>query len=408
MFRAIMVVPLAMTATMIATSPSPAESGKTPAPPSKYKLSGPFSHANLTLYLIHGPDVLAGKPILTLKEAMEKKVVTVHETSNVNTLTIENTSTEFEVFVMSGDVVKGGKQDRVIAFDLVLPMKSGVVPLPSFCVEHGRWSKRGAEAAGQFGCSDSQICSKELKIAVNASRQQGEVWKEVEATQNKISSNVGKNVQNAASPSSLQLALEDKDLQAKIAEYEQALAGQCRQPSDIIGVAVVVNGVVSGADVFGSAELFRKLYPKLLKAAAIEAFAELKKDHKFEPCKSEVVESFLTEAGKAPMKNIEIAAEGGGRTAQTMNNIAAPAEQSSAGKATAAPAVRNAVNYRCRIVQYLAPKTLLVESHDNDQPNAVWHRCYIAKDEPKPAPANNNAPQQRGEQSGPGQQRREW
>ncbi len=383
MFRAAFVSMMAVAAALIATSPGVADPRGKPLPPPKYKLSGPHTHGNLTLYYMHGPDSVSGKPVLTLKEAMEKKVVTVHETSNVNTLTIENTSTEVEVFVMSGDVVKGGKQDRVIAFDLVLPAKSGVVPLPSFCVEQGRWRQRGAEATHHFTCSDSQICSKELKVAVNASRQQGEVWKEVEASQNKISRNVGKSVQSAASPSSLQLALEDKDLKAKVAEYETALTGGCLQAPDIIGMAVVVNGAVSGADVFGSADLFRKLHPKLLKAAATEAFAELKKDKTFETCPAEAVEAFFVDAAKAPMKEIEIVSSGGqGR--QTMNDVAA---QPAKGK--------KAANYRCRIVQYTAPKSLLVESHDNEHANVVWHRCYIAKDEPKAKPAQQVEPQQR-------------
>lgn len=391
MFRAALISLVAVAVTMVVTSPGTADSRGAPMPPPKYKLSGPHTHGNLTVFYIHGPDTVPGKTVLTLKEAMEKKIVTVHETSNVNTLSIENTSTEFEVFVMSGDVVKGGKQDRVIAFDLVLPMKSGVVPLPSFCVEHGRWTKRGAEATEHFGCPDTQICSKELKIAVNDSRKQAEVWKEVEVAQGKISSNIGRSVNNSASPSSLQLALEDKDLQAKVAEYETALAGACRQPSDIIGMAVCVNGTISSADVFGSAELFRKLYPKLLKAAATEAFAEFKKDKTFEPCKAESVDAFFVEAAKAPMKEVEMLPSNNGQSRQPVNSNSSQQQIGQRGN----DAAKAANQYRCRIVQYTAPKTLLVESHDNEQSNVVWHRCYIAKDEPKPAPANQGQ-QQRG------------
>lgn len=369
---------IAVVAVMAVNSPGVA---KPPAPP-KYKFSGPHTHGNLSLYYIHGADAMPGKMILTLKEAMEKHVVTVHETSNVNTLTIENTSTEVEVFVMAGDVVKGGKQDRVIAFDLVLPMKSGVVPLPSFCVEQGRWKKRGAEATDKFTCSDSQICSKELKVAVNGARQQSEVWKEVAASQGKISENVGRSVNSAASPSSLQLSLEDKDLQAKVAEYEKALATGCDKAADIIGMAIVVNGEVSGADVFASAELFRKLHPKLLKAAATEAFADFKKDKTIECCKADAVEAFMAEAAKAPMQEVAVSANNGGPGRQT-NNVT--------------PKENAAAKYRCRIVQYTAPKSLLVESHDNENVNVVWHRSYIAKAEqkPTPKPTQQVEPQQR-------------
>ena len=58
--------------------------------PAAYTLSGPYTHDNLTIYLIHGADKVKGKVYVTLQEAMEKKMVIVHETSNVNELVVEN------------------------------------------------------------------------------------------------------------------------------------------------------------------------------------------------------------------------------------------------------------------------------------------------------------------------------
>src|SRR5207237_1776257 len=78
------------------------------------KLSGPYTHGNLAVFLIHGPDKLKNREFLTLEEGIAKKVVIVHETSNVNELAIENTG-DTDVYVQSGDIVKGGKQDRTIA-----------------------------------------------------------------------------------------------------------------------------------------------------------------------------------------------------------------------------------------------------------------------------------------------------
>src|SRR5262249_42685987 len=103
-----------------------------------YTISGPYSHKNLTIFLLHGENQKAGKSPLTLQEAMAEKKVIVHETGNVNELSIENVSDE-EVYVQSGDIVKGGRQDRVLAMDLIVPPKSGKMPIESFCVEHGRW-----------------------------------------------------------------------------------------------------------------------------------------------------------------------------------------------------------------------------------------------------------------------------
>ena len=110
-------------------------------------------HENLAIYFIHGKSA-PGKVPLTLDEAMAKGTVKVRETSNVNQLEIENLGNE-EVFVQSGDIVKGGKQDRTLMVSLVLPPKSGSIPIASFCVEEGRWSARGREDAKNFATASA-------------------------------------------------------------------------------------------------------------------------------------------------------------------------------------------------------------------------------------------------------------
>ncbi|MCM3874094.1 MAG: hypothetical protein ND895_25680, partial [Pyrinomonadaceae bacterium] len=85
-----------------------------------YRLSGPFTHQNLTIYLIHGKNMIEGRSFLTLQEALEQKKVVVYETKDVNELSIENRSTQ-DIYVQAGDIVKGGQQDRVLAVDLIVP-----------------------------------------------------------------------------------------------------------------------------------------------------------------------------------------------------------------------------------------------------------------------------------------------
>ena len=80
----------------------------------QYQLSGPYTHANLTVFLLHAPDTLPDKTYLTLQEALEQKLVVVHETGNVSALAIENLSPTDEVYLQAGDIVKGGQQDRVL------------------------------------------------------------------------------------------------------------------------------------------------------------------------------------------------------------------------------------------------------------------------------------------------------
>ena len=91
-----------------------------------YRVSGPFTHDNLSLYFVHG-EADKGPVPLTLEEALARGKVQVDETSRVNELSLENLGDE-EVFIQAGDIVKGGKQDRVIGVSLLVPSKVGQDP----------------------------------------------------------------------------------------------------------------------------------------------------------------------------------------------------------------------------------------------------------------------------------------
>src|ERR1700730_8027677 len=139
-----------------------------------YRLEGPFTQGNLTVFLIHGKDKIKGQTFITLQEALVQKKVIVRETREVNELTIENISGE-EVYVQSGDIVKGGQQDRMMAVDLILPPRSGRVGISAFCVENGRWSKRGTEEVTNFGSSANVIAGRDLKLAAKSAEARGGV-----------------------------------------------------------------------------------------------------------------------------------------------------------------------------------------------------------------------------------------
>jgi hypothetical protein len=97
-------------------------------------VAGPFTHENLSIFVLRGADSFDGSRFIPLDEALEQKCVIVHETGNVGQLEIENLSEALDLYVQAGDVVKGGRQDRTLGVDFVLPAKSGRVPVPSFCV----------------------------------------------------------------------------------------------------------------------------------------------------------------------------------------------------------------------------------------------------------------------------------
>src|SRR6476620_599172 len=110
--------------------------------PTGYRISGPYTHKNLTVFLVHGKDLLPGKNSLTLQEALAQKKVRVYETRDVNELAIRNLSNK-DVYVQAGDSVRGGGQDRMISAAFIVPPRSGRRPISAFCVESGRCSKRG-------------------------------------------------------------------------------------------------------------------------------------------------------------------------------------------------------------------------------------------------------------------------
>lgn len=262
-----------------------------------YRLSGPYTHKNLSIFLVHGKNTFEGKTFITLQEAMIQKKVVVYETQSVNQLSIENVSNE-DIYVQAGDIVKGGQQDRMIGVDLIVPRKSGKMPIAAFCVEHGRWSARGSERATVFSSSADVASTREIKLAAKRSNSQGGVWENVKVAQDKLSSNVGTTVNSTVSESSLQLAVENQKVRETADGYTSALSNIINGSNDVIGYVFAINGKVNSADVYGSNELFKKLWPKLLKANAVEAIAELQKE-KFDPASADHVKTFLVDGEKA-------------------------------------------------------------------------------------------------------------
>ena len=271
----------------------------------QYKISGPYTHDNLSVYLIHGPNRISGNGYLLLQEALTRRVVIVHETGDVNQLILENVS-ENIVYIQSGDIVKGGKQDRTISYDILLPPYSGKRSVMVFCVEHGRWHARGSESASSFDASEQQLVSKDLKVEAKRNNSQTGVWKNVDSVQTKLAENTGAAVRSSQSESSLQLTLENKKVQEISNQYIRRLMPVVTGKGDVIGYAFSINGVINSADVYASHTLFLKLWPKLIKASSIEALVELQKERSYQPPSIQAVQNWIADAasGKSSQKSI--------------------------------------------------------------------------------------------------------
>lgn len=300
----------------------------TAAPDPAMMIAAPLTHENLAVYLVRGSSS-AGPTPATLEEALAKGSVIVHETGSVRELKVENTGSE-PVFIQFGDLVKGGRQDRVLTTSLLIPPNSGQIAIGAYCVEQGRWSGRGAEDSMKFSASNAQIFSRKAKVAIarapvasaeprpaqgivppsagaiqraepNVHRPhpdharpamepqrdpqriiqgrpggtsgQGEVWNSVSTAQLQLAARLAAPMASDKSKTSLQLTLENERLQKAQADFVTALEAKGLADDDVIGVVIAVNGAVTGADVYPSNGLFRKMWPKLVRAAATEAIA---------------------------------------------------------------------------------------------------------------------------------------
>ena len=307
-----------------------------------YRLSGPYTHKNLTIFLVHGRDLAGNRTFLTLQEALAQKKVIVYETKDVNELAIRNVSNQ-DVYVQAGDIVKGGDQDRMISVDFIVPRHSKRMPIAAFCVESGRWSRRGSENNQSFSTSENVVTSKQLKLAAKSRNSQQAVWENVKVVQEKLSANVGAVVNSPVSGSSLELAVENDKVKESTDDYIKALAHIMQNKTDVIGYVFAINGHVNSADIYASRALFTKLWPKLLKANATEAVAEFQADAPAKPVTSESVMGFFDEAEK--------------------------------GTESQKP-----VSRRVHLVTKEDNKNVFYETRDRAQNGAWIHRNYIRKD----------------------------
>jgi hypothetical protein len=258
------------------------------------ELTGPYAYRNLAVFVVHDRKAADHQDILTLDEALAKGTVTVAETGNVNQLAASNKG-KTSVYLQSGDIVKGGKQDRVLQHDAVLPPNSKKVPLAVFCVESGRWHSRGDEPVHHFASSKASLVTKKSKLAVKVAGNQSEVWEAVANAQVDIGNNVGRSVRSVDSETSLQLTLEDKKLGSAMDEYVGSIEKQIPRADDVVGYALAINGEVESVDVFASPKLFGRMKGKLLKSGATEAIAA-KQDKVAPPPGADAVRKLIADA----------------------------------------------------------------------------------------------------------------
>jgi hypothetical protein len=291
------------------------DSGSLPATTNDYKVLAPITHGDLTIFPVVSAKSHDTSDFITLDEGIRSGEVVVTEVGNlhstmrrrppyqtrpyqgaeVNRLVLVNNS-KHPLILLAGEVVTGGKQDRVVGKDRIVPAESDPVDLSVFCVEHGRW----IETSTKFDTHASVMLQPSVRMKAMADQDQQKVWDEVGRSRTAMAAALASQASPSATPrpgqtgeivtgassadvielngtSSYAKARENKAVHAQVESitepmqksYESVIK-QLRN-RNAVGVVVAVKGRIVWADMFASSALLAKYWPKLLESYATEA-----------------------------------------------------------------------------------------------------------------------------------------
>ena len=151
-----------------------------------------ITHKNLTIYPVVSGEAHDTTGFLTLDEGLQSGKVEVVEAGRlgriwrgdrrtrpaggdeVNRLVLLNKSGK-PLLLLAGEIVTGGKQDRMVARDRIVPADEEPVDLSVFCVEPGRWT----EVSANFGSFKSQMALPNVRAKSMKEKDQQLVWNSV-------------------------------------------------------------------------------------------------------------------------------------------------------------------------------------------------------------------------------------
>jgi hypothetical protein len=233
-----------------------------------YHIRGPFTHQDLAVFLLCS-DHQDGHDFLTLDEGLKQGLVTIteQEQERVGALLIENQS-DRPLYLQEGERLVGGKQDRTITSSLVVPPRSGKTSVPTFCVEHSRWVEGDKGKAFGFSVNPA-LAPKGVRGAAKVEGSQKKVWGCVEAQKD----SAHKTLLCPNTNSSVNEMLDAPQVQTISEEYASALgrALERAENRDAVGMAIVYNGQIEEVNLYPNRDLFRKLFPRLVRAYAVQA-----------------------------------------------------------------------------------------------------------------------------------------
>jgi hypothetical protein len=208
----------------------------------------------------------AGPNYITLDEGLAAgllEVTEVGDAGSVPTLKVTNKGDAF-AFLMAGEQLAGGKQNRVLNASILVAPHSEL-PIPVSCVERGRWAYRGPRFGSSGSSSHSRLrrmmhvhATESYRSTGRPTSKQGEVWQEVDR----------KLEETFSHSDTAMLEQAYLDTQVLMSEEVDALT----PPVGACGAAFAYGGKIIGFDLFDRAATLAKLWSKLVRAYALDAF----------------------------------------------------------------------------------------------------------------------------------------
>lgn len=216
----------------------------------------PRHHGGLTVFALRIRSGEDPTNYAALDEAIRGGTLRVSDTGAVARVTMQNTSRHLWVFAMAGEVILGGKQNRMLRDDVLLPPNSRPIEVGTYCVEKDRWTG-GPHAAFEKGAGVGNYA---LRRKALAGAPQADVWAQVEEEQRRF--------RVPSATKDFHAVLSDEAVQRELRAYHEAFVPVWRPRT--VGVVVAQGGRIVSADLFASASLFAKLRHKLVTSHAFD------------------------------------------------------------------------------------------------------------------------------------------
>ena len=220
-----------------------------------------YHHKGLTVFLVRSSQVEDTRDYLSTEQALARGLLTVREKGHgsVPTLVVENRGHE-PILMLGGELLLGGKQNRVLRDDVLLSARSGPVEVPVACIERGRWRGHAPTFKGH-----RSVAALGVRGATQSGRSQSEVWESADYVGD-FETAAGGFVPESGD---LQAIQDSPKLQTELKGYRAEFAEHCWRP-EAVGMVVARYGTIVGADLFANAALFRKHRERLLDSYAVD------------------------------------------------------------------------------------------------------------------------------------------